>query len=149
MLLWPDADVQYYTGLARQAVGDEAGATASFENVLRARSWGGASETAYYQALALRALGREAEAEARLHEMLESARAALEEQAKQSFATSIPEFVFAEADMETRRHTHLTYVIGLAHLGLGETGRAREVFEAVLAQEPDHADALGRLRELK
>jgi tetratricopeptide (TPR) repeat protein len=149
MLLWPDADVQYYTGLARQALGDGVGAEASFENVLRARAWWGASETAYYQAMALRALGREAEAEAKLREMLEGARAALEEQAKQSFATSVPEFVFAEADMETRRRTHLTYIIGLAHLGLGETGMAREAFETVLTQEPGHAEALGRLRELK
>jgi tetratricopeptide (TPR) repeat protein len=149
MLLWPDADVQYYTGLARQALGDEAGATANFENVLHARAGWGASETAYYQALALRALGREAEAEAKLHEMLEGARAGLEEQAKQGFATSVPEFVFAEADMETRRRTHLTYIIGLAHQGLGETGKAREAFEAVLAQEPGHAEALVRLRELK
>ncbi len=146
-LLWPDTDVHYYTGLARQVLGQHAGAEASFGKVLNARS-SGASETVYYQALALQALGREAEADAKLNGLLDGARAALEEQAQQGFATSVPEFVFAEADMETRRRTHLMYVIGLGHMGLGHRQEAREAFETVLEQEPNHADALARLKEL-
>jgi len=70
------------------------------------------------------------------------------EQAKQGFATSVPEFVFAEADMGTRRRIHLSYLIGLAQLGLGQTAEARTSFEKVLALSPGHADARTRLREL-
>lgn len=147
-LMWPDADVLYYAGLAQQALGDNAAAAASFEQVLQARSWR-ASDVDYYQALALRALGREAEAETKLNEMLEGARAALGEQAKRGFATSVPEFVFAEADMATRRRIHLQYVIGLAYMGLGEVANAREALEAVLKVEPNHAEAFARLGELE
>jgi hypothetical protein len=79
---------------------------------------------------------------------LEKATARLAEQAKQGFATSVPEFVFAEADMETRRRIHLTYLIGLAQLGLGRTAEAQASFESVLEMSPGHADAQARLREL-
>lgn len=146
-LLWPAADVHYYTGLARQALGNEPGARESFDQVLSAAS-DPASETNYYRALALRALGHEAEATAKLKEMLETAQAQREEEASQSFATSVPEFVFAEADLETRRRAHLTYLIGLAHLGLGEMAEAREAFEAALEQAPNHPDVLMHLRKL-
>ncbi|MGC9520371.1 MAG: DUF5107 domain-containing protein [Anaerolineae bacterium] len=147
-LLWPDAHVHYWTGVARQALGDEVGARNSFELVLQARG-GTTSEVGYHQALALRAMGREDEAVARLQEMLESAKRQLAEQAQQGFATSVPELVFAEADLETRRRTRLTYLIGLAYVGLGDREKAREAFEAALDLHPNHSDALMRLRELK
>ncbi|MBN1249041.1 MAG: tetratricopeptide repeat protein, partial [Anaerolineae bacterium] len=146
-LLWPEADVDYYTGLAKQALGDSEGAAAAFERVLNARG-GEASETAYYKAQALRALDRDDEAETVLQQMLERATVRLEEQAKQGFATSVPEFVFSEADMETRRRIHLTYLIGLARLGLGQEDEARAAFEDVLELSPNHPDAWARLQAL-
>jgi tetratricopeptide (TPR) repeat protein len=146
-LRWPDADVHTYTGLARQALGDDEGARESFEIVLKAQG-DDVSEASYYQALALRALGREDEAEAKLRTMLEAATGRLEEQAEQGFATSVPEFVFAEEDLETRRRVHLHYTIGLALMGLGETEKARAAFEQVLDAEPNHVDARARLAEL-
>jgi tetratricopeptide (TPR) repeat protein len=146
-LLWPEADVHYYTGLARRALGDDAAAEAAFQKVLAARG-GDISETGYYKALALRALGRVEEAESRLTDMLERATSRLEEGDKQSFATSVPEFVFAEADRETRRRIHLTYLIGLAHLGLGDETEARAAFESVMAMAPNHVSAQTQLREL-
>jgi tetratricopeptide (TPR) repeat protein len=146
-LLWPDADVHYYTGLAKQALGDEVGAEMSLQRVLDARG-DAVTETTYYKALALRALGREDEAQRMLNEMLEGAQSRLAEQAEQSFATSVPEFVFAEVDMETRRRVHLTYLIGLAQMGLAELEAARSAFAEVLALAPHHSDAQQRLREL-
>ncbi len=146
-LLWPDADVQYYTGLARQALGDEAGAAESFARVLEARG-SAASEVSYYKALALRAMGREKEAVALLNAMTRSAKIRLAEQAQQGFATSVPEFVFAESDLETRRRAQLTYILGLAHLGRGELDEARAAFEQVRATVPGHTGAWLRLREL-
>ncbi len=146
-LRWPDAEEHYYVGLAKQNLGDDAGAAAAFQQVLDARG-GEVSETAIYRAKALRVMGREAEAEAVLTTVLEKATARLAEQAKQGFATSVPEFVFAEADMGTRRRIHLTYLIGLAQLGLGRTGGARASFEKTLEMSPGHADARAWLREL-
>jgi tetratricopeptide (TPR) repeat protein len=144
---WPDADVQYYAGLARRQLGDEAGARAAFERVAEARG-GPVSETAYYQALALREMGEEASATDKLQTMLEKAKERLVEQAEQGFATSVPEFVFAERDLETRRRIELNYVIGLALMGLGRTEEAKAAFEKVLDMAPNHRDAQSRLREL-
>ncbi len=146
-LLWPDADVHYYVGLAKEALDDDAGAAAAFQQVLDARG-GEVSETAIYRAKALRAMGQDAEAEAALATMLEKATAQLAEQAKEGIATSVPEFVFAEADMETRRRIHLTYLIGLAQLGLGRTAEARASFEETLEMSPGDANAQARLREI-
>ncbi|MBN1247332.1 MAG: DUF5107 domain-containing protein [Anaerolineae bacterium] len=145
--LWPDVDVLYYTGLAQQTQGDDEGAAASFEKVLSARAWG-VSEVTYYQALALRAMDRVPEAQEKLEAMLSTARERLNEQVKQGFATSVPEFVFAEANMETRRRVHLTFVMALAHLGLGDDQAALEAFDQVLALEPNHEGALEMRRSL-
>ncbi|MGC9348211.1 MAG: DUF5107 domain-containing protein [Anaerolineae bacterium] len=146
-LRWPDAGVQYYTGLARQKLGDEEGARASFERVLEA-SRGPVSETAYYQALALKAMGEEAAAIEKLETMLDKAKERLAEQAEQGFATSVPEFVFAEEDLETRRRIHLNYLIGLALKGLGRTEKAKTALEKVLDMAPNHGDARIELQEL-
>jgi tetratricopeptide (TPR) repeat protein len=138
-LLRPDAYLHYYVGLAKQGLGDQEGAAAAYRRVLDARA--GLSETTYYQALALRQLGREDEARQKLEKMLRAAGEKRQEEAKRGFATSVPEFVFAERDQETRRRIHYTYLIGLAHLGLGQMPEARSAFEAVLEQDPDHFGA--------
>jgi hypothetical protein len=59
----------------------------------------------------------------------------------------VPEFVFAETDIRTRR-VHLTYLIGLAQMGLGQLEAARSAFEDVLALASNHSDARQRLQEL-
>ncbi len=146
-LHWSDAHVRYYAGLAKQTLGDTDGARGDFEAVLAAHGW--SAELPYYQALALKALDRTDEAETKLTETLERAIHQLEEQAKQGFATSVPQFVFAEEDMETRRRTHLTYVIGLAHLGLGQATEAKAAFKTVLELDPNHFGAQLALRELR
>ena len=146
-LLWPDAGVHYYTGLAKQGVGDEAGAEDAFQRVLDARG-DEVSETTITRAQALRALGRDAEADALLHAMLERAQAQLEAQAEAGFATSVPAFVFTELDRETRHRVQLTYLIGLAHRHLGELDAARAAFQAVLDLSPGHADARTQLRKI-
>jgi tetratricopeptide (TPR) repeat protein len=147
-LLWPDADVHYYTGLARQALGEEAAAEAAFQRVFDARG-GDVSEAAFYRALAMRAQDRDDEADALLEAVVETAQSRLAEQAEEGFATSIPEFVFAEADRETRRRVRLTYLIGLAHRGLGALDAARDAFRSVLDLDPGHGDARAQLRELR
>ncbi len=69
-------------------------------------------------------------------------------QATHGFATSVPQFVFVEDDLETSRRVHLNYVIGLAHRGLGQPAKARAAFEAVLALDANHGGALEQLRQL-
>ena len=145
-LHWPDAHVHYYAGLAKQALGDADGARASFERALETHGRG--AETTYYRALALRALGREDEAQTKLLAMLDDATRRMAEQAKQGFATSVPQFVFVEDDRQTRMRVHFTYSIGLAHLGLGHTAEAKTAFETVLERDPNHFGALQALQKL-
>lgn len=145
-LHWPDAHVHYHAGLAKQALGDTDGARASFETVLAASGWG--TENTYYRALALRSLGREDEAQTKLQEMLDNATRRMEEQAQQGFATSVPQHVFVEDDLQTRMRTHLTYTVGLAHLGLGQTAEAEAAFERVLDHDPNHFGTLLALKKL-
>lgn len=145
-LFSPDAHVHYYAGLAKKALGDSQGAKESFDQVLASR--GQMGSVTYYQALALQAMGRENEAHENLEKMLEGAKQQLAEQTKQGFATSIPQFVFAETDRETRHRIHLNYVIGLAHLGLGAMDKAEAAFKRVLEDEPGHVEALSELQKL-
>lgn len=141
-----DAHVRYALGLAERQLGDEAAAEASFRAVLEARE--GFAPVAYYQALALRELGDRNAADEKLRAMLKQAQERLEAQVQRGFATSVPQFVFAEDDMQSRMRTHLTYFIGMAHLGLGELAEARAAFESVLEHEPYHTGALDGLRGL-
>jgi tetratricopeptide (TPR) repeat protein len=143
-LLRPDAHLHYYAGLAKDAMGDRQGAVASFDRVLAACA--GLSEGTYYQALALKQLGKEQEAQEKLGTMLRTARQRRDEAVKEGFATSVPQFVFAEHDLETRRRIHHTYLVGLAALGLGRVDEATAAFEAVLAHDPNHFGALQQLR---
>ena len=80
--------------------------------------------------------------------MLQQATQKREEEAKSEFATSVPQFVFAEQDLQARRRTHYTYLIGLAHLGLEQTAEAMAAFQAVLDESPDHFDAQYHLRRM-
>ena len=143
--LWPDAHLDYYAGLARQMLGDREESAASFQRVLDAKA--GLSETTYYQALALRALDRADQARDKFHSMLDTATQRLDEEAASGFATSVPQFVFVEEDLQTQRRTHYTYLIGLAHLGLGHRVEARSAFEAVLERDPNHLEAHQQLRQ--
>jgi tetratricopeptide (TPR) repeat protein len=143
-LLWPDAHIHYYAGLALAALGQQDKARVRFQRILETKDH--LSETTYYQALALRQLGDEDGARARLQHMLAEGTRVRDEEAQRAFATSVPEFVFAEEDRETRMRLRYTYLIGLAHLGLGQTAQAEAAFRAVLAQDPNHLDALEQLR---
>ena len=145
-LLWPDAHVHYYKGLAQQASGDETGAEKSFNQVIAAK--GRMGSVSYFQALALRAMGQEKQAIDRLVKIKERVKQQLEEQAKQGFATSIPQFVFSEADLQTRRRIYLNYEIGLAYLGLGEKDSAKAAFTRVVKDDPGHYEAQTELRKL-
>ncbi len=153
-LLWSDARLDYFTGLARQALGDGEGAAASFQRVIDARAGvepglpDAPSDVGYYQALALRALGQDVEAESRLGEMLDTARRRLEEETERGFADSVPQFVFAEGDPMEQQHSHYLYLIGLAHLGLEQKEEAEAAFHTVLERDPDHFGAVHQLRRM-
>jgi tetratricopeptide (TPR) repeat protein len=90
----------------------------------------------YFQALALRRLGHGDRAEPILRELLRVATAALQAgEGKPAGADG--------AGLDSRRVRRATahYLAGLGQLGLGETAKARENFDAAIAAAPDHLGA--------
>ena len=144
----PDTNLDYFSGLARETLGDAEGARACFQKAADAQVnlvWFGFM--AYYQALALRKLGQEEAARTRLQEMLDDAQERMEGGKKAGFYTSLPDFLLFRDDKKTTRINSL-YLMGLAHAGLGQTALAREELEEVARLDVNHLWAREELRRL-
>lgn len=121
------ADVNYWIGRSLKALGREAEATAAFE--ASASESGDFSEMAvaehsplsYFRGLSLRELGRDDEAAAVFHAMLKYAAARKAEPAKINyFATSLPNLLVFDEDLQARRDAEADLIAALAHHGLGQ-----------------------------
>jgi tetratricopeptide (TPR) repeat protein len=141
-----EAHLDYLAGLARKALGDAQGAKACLQKAAQAQ--GEFSPLTYYQALALRELGDEARARELLEGLREHASQRLEAASKPGFATSVPQFLFYEEDPQKPYRVVHTYMLGLAHLGLGQAAEARKAFQEALALDINHVGAQEELRRL-
>ena len=145
-LLAPETHIHYFRGLALARLGLAAEARAAFEAAA------GSAEppaTWYYQALALRQLGRAEEAGERLKKLSAHARefgASAPE--IDYFATSLPNFLIFEDDLEKRNRVEGEYLAGLAAAGLGLEDEAAANFRAALALDPNHLEAAQELAAL-
>ncbi|MDR1601393.1 MAG: hypothetical protein LBS42_03090, partial [Tannerella sp.] len=54
------------------------------------------------------------------------------------FAVSLPDLAIWEDDLNVRNRIHCYYVMGLGHLGLGHTDKAKEFFDKVLEPDINH-----------
>ena len=143
----PDAHIHYYTGLACEALEKCEDATENFARAARQQRT--LSAMTYYQALALEKLERKEESRQRLQELLDFATQQLETTGRTGFATSIPRFVFEEDDPRKRRQITHTYLLGLAHLGLGNQTEAAQILTRVLELDPNHSEATEELRRIE
>jgi tetratricopeptide (TPR) repeat protein len=134
------ADVNYLTGLALQALGRNSEAETHFKR--SADESGDFSEMAvtshgplsYYRGLALGRLGKENEAALLFEELREFARSRLHETAViDYFATSLPNLLVFEEDLQARRDAENHLLIALACHGLGDLAGAKSHLERVLA----------------
>jgi len=140
------ADLDYFCGLAHQAMEDTAKARECFERVADGKE--DLSAMAYYQALALQELGRDDEAAELLKQLLDHARKQRDTAPQAGFATSIPRFVFEAEDPVQKRRVNFSLLAGLAHLGLGQKEEARGAFEEVLELDANHLAARRELQGL-
>ena len=62
------------------------------------------------------------------------------------FETSAPNFLPLNDDPKKQRRIQHSHLLGLAHLGMGETNLARRAFEEVLALDLNHMEAQMELR---
>jgi len=64
------------------------------------------------------------------------------------FATSLPNFLLFEDDLEKRNRIDCFFLIGLAQQGLGQQLEAEQAFRQALALDPNHLGALQELQRL-
>ena len=64
------------------------------------------------------------------------------------FATSLPDFLVFQRAEPGRGRVPGTYLVGLAHLGLGDVAAARRAFRRALSFAVDHLESALRLAEL-
>jgi len=144
--LAPDANRQYLSGLAAEALGDPKKAQAHFQQAAKPQR--NISAMTYHQALALSRLGDAEASRKHLEEMLDVATQQLETTSKAGFDTSVPRFVFSEHDPQKRRRINSTYMIGLAKLGLGHVAEAEQALKETLALDINHLGAQEELQRL-
>lgn len=134
------ADVQYWTGCALRALGREDEARECF--VQAAADAGDFAEMAvtahspqsYHRGLALQELGRNDEARALFQSLMAFGEAGLQSVAKiDYFATSLPNLLVFDEDLQARRDAEHHLLIALACAGLGAWDDARRGVEKVLS----------------
>ncbi|HKE24727.1 MAG TPA: DUF5107 domain-containing protein [Bryobacteraceae bacterium] len=146
-LLTAENHLHYFRGLALARLGHNEGARTAFE--IAAAGAARDLSMAYYQALALRQLGRRQEADRRLQSMREAIEQGLKTPPKiDYFATSLPNFLIFEDDLDQRNRVECWYLSGLAALGIGQTDQAAEHFRAALALDPNYLEAALELAAL-
>jgi tetratricopeptide (TPR) repeat protein len=146
-LLTAENHLDYFDGLAHAALGH----TDAASSALRRAASGGdvCSAMTYYQGMALRELGENAAANRKLRNLLEFA--AKQSQTKPRidyFATSLPNFLLFEDDLDERNRVAGLFLMGLARFGLGEAAGAEKVFREVLALDVNHLGAQDQLRQM-
>jgi tetratricopeptide (TPR) repeat protein len=148
-LLTPENHLHYFAGLVRKRLGDSEGSRELFQRAA-AEEQPLASPTTYYRALAARELGQGDAAQRLLEELLDAA--TLKRQAPVTidyFATSLPNFLLFEDDLQKRSEIECLFLIGLAQRGLGRSDEAETAFREAFALDVNHLGAQQQLRWLR
>jgi tetratricopeptide (TPR) repeat protein len=110
----------------------------------------GNTDMTFYKALALRSLGYESEAVSEFGRLLDFATRQIRVVPKiDYFATSLPNFLLFDDDLEKRNRIESLYLMGLARLGLGRSEEASTDFRSVLALDGNHLGAQTELNRLE
>lgn len=144
-LLTLERDLDYFSGVAAEQMSDATKAR---------RFWIAASAPlaepgahTYFQALALRALGSEAASRAALEELARFAEAKAQETPKiDYFATSLPNLLLFDDDLEKRNRIEAKVLVALASYGQGASSMAAELLRQVVSEDPNHLLAIDALR---
>lgn len=146
-LLTPENHLHYFAGLANEDLGRSEKAAQCFRSAAEGRKT--LSAMSYYQALGLIRLGQQEAAKKKLEELLDFAEAQIKTKpVVDYFATSLPNFLLFEDDMEKRNRTGALFLIGLARLGLGQLEDAKRALEEVLALDPNHLGAIVEMHRI-
>jgi tetratricopeptide (TPR) repeat protein len=143
-----ETHLDYFSGLALRDLGLTEEARSSWEKA--ARSQTGKTEMTFYRALALRQLKDEPEAVSLLSGLLEYASHQINATVKiDYFATSLPNFLLFDDDLQRRNRIHCLFLAGLAKLGLGRKEEAAADFREVLDLDINHMLAQTELESIE
>ena len=147
-LLTLERDLDYFSGLAAQQLGD---------TELARRYWKAAAAPllvlgvhSYFQALALRALDNDQAARKVLSSLAEFAQKQMEVEPKiDYFATSLPNLLLFDDDLGKRNRIESLLLSALASNGLGDVEGAIRQLEQAVSGDPNHLLANEMLRWIK
>jgi len=146
-LLTLETHLDYFSGLALQDLGRHEEALECWHKAVQTET--GSSDMTFYKALALRELENDSQAVLLLNELLEFASRQIHATPKiDYFATSLPNFLLFDDDLQKRNQIHCRYLAGLAKLGLDRTEEAVADLREVLALDINHQSALAELESL-
>jgi tetratricopeptide (TPR) repeat protein len=139
-LLTRETHLGYFSGLALSHMGREKEAHDHWTRA--AVNDGPITWLSYFRAMSLEALGRESEATTLLKDMRAFAEQRKGQEAKiDYFATSLPNLLLFEDELQKRNDVEHLFVLALAELGLRNTKRAQELFNQVLSLDCNHLAA--------
>ncbi|MBE7177333.1 MAG: DUF5107 domain-containing protein [Mucilaginibacter polytrichastri] len=140
-------DLEYWTAVACEAMGDEASAKHYFERAAQGDAEPAAAifyndqqpDQIFYQGLALKKQGEKGRAEAIFRNLLAYGRAHIADRIKMDyFAVSLPNMLIFDDDLDLRNRIHCLYMQGLGHLGLDEQEQALHCFDEAAALDVHH-----------
>ncbi len=143
-LLTPESHLDYFEGLALTQLGLSDEARVLWDRAADTKQ--GANMFGYFSGLALRSLGDEPaarcafEALTRASEDLANTKATID-----YFATSLPNLLLFEDDLQKRQQVEALFLRGLASLGLGRMPEGVRDLEAVLQLDNNHLWARAEL----
>ena len=147
-LLTPETCLDYFAGLALHDLGRAAEAERRWERAAEAHA--GSNDMTYYRALAVRSLGGEPQAVSLLADLLDFASRQMDAEVKiDYFATSLPNFLLFDDDLQKRNRTECLYLRGLAKLGLRQTNESAAEFREALALDVNHLWAQAELERIE
>ncbi|MDR0413970.1 MAG: DUF5107 domain-containing protein [Prevotellaceae bacterium] len=143
-------DIHYFMACAYRGLGDEQSAMLYFQ-----KATVGSTEPKqaffyndqqpdkiFYQGLAWRGLGNEGKARSCFNKLVSHGEKHLFDTCRiDYFAVSLPDLAIWEDDLNKRNQIHCCYVIGLGHLGLGNTEKAKEFLRKVTSLDINHQGA--------
>ncbi len=96
----------------------------------------------FYQGLALLKLKGTEDAAAVFRKLIDYGSAHIDDDVKiDYFAVSLPDFLVFDVDLKTLNRLHCHYLLALGYVGLGQSSKAKEHFDAVLAIDANHLGA--------
>lgn len=144
-------DINYWLGCAYDGLGKKDEAVNAWQNASIGLSEPTAAmyyndqqpDKIFYQGLALQKLDRSAEAKSRFNKLLKYGEKQLFVPFKMDyFAVSLPDLLIFEENLQLRHEQHCHYLMALGYLGLGNSKKAKAVFDKVIGMDAYHVGAL-------